>query len=75
MTSDTSKKLKAIKSIIPILFIFSTLSGILSSCNPIAETLESTGEVDFELTPTVEDPATQKLTLTAGLQIIEDIVV
>ena len=56
-------------AIISILFIFSTLAGMLSSCSAISETSISTVGVNYDLTPTKKDPATQELTLVPPTEI------
>jgi len=52
-------------TILSILCLLIALSGMLGACHPIAESPKSTGGVDIELTPTVEDPAAQELTLVS----------
>jgi hypothetical protein len=42
---------------------------MLSSCILISETPTSTEEVNYELTPTVENPATQELTLVSPTEV------
>ena len=51
-------------TILSILCLLIALSGMLSSCRPISETPESPESTDYELTPTVEDPATEVATAT-----------
>ena len=57
-----TRNLRPKHAIIPILLIFSVLAGMLSACSPIAETPISTVRVNYELTPSIENSATQELT-------------
>ena len=63
MSNTTPRKRKAPQFYISILFIFSTLTGMLSSCGMV------TKGVDFTLTPTVENPATEELTLVPETEV------
>jgi hypothetical protein len=69
MNCTTPKKRKAAQTIIASLFIFSILAGMLSSCNAIAKTPTSPEGTGYDLTPTVEDPATQELTLVLETEV------
>jgi hypothetical protein len=60
-----TRNLRPQHTILSTLCLFIVLSGMLSSCRPIAETPNSTGGVDIELTPTVEEPVAQELTLVS----------
>ena len=63
MTNTKHRKRKAPQFYISILFIFSTLTGMLSSCGMV------TKGVDFTLTPMVENPATEELTLVPETEV------
>ena len=58
MSNTRLQKHKAPQCFITILFIFSTLAGMLSSCGTV------TNRVEIELSPTVENPATEMPTIT-----------
>jgi len=63
MTNTRLQKRKAPQYFITILFIFSFLAGVLSSCNKV------TNSVEIGLTPTVENPATEELTLVPETEV------
>ena len=63
MTNNKLRKRKAPQFNISILVIFPALTGMLSSCNAV------TNEVDFTLTPLVENPATEELTLVPETEV------
>ena len=63
MTNTRLQKNKAPQYFITILFIFSILAGMLSSCGKV------TNGVDIAITLTVENPATEELTLVPETEI------
>jgi len=63
MTNTKLRKRKATQFYILIFFIFPALTGMLSSCTAVSN------EVDFTLTPMVENPATEELTLVPETEV------
>ena len=63
MTKTRPQKHKTPQYFITILFIFSFLAGMLSSCGTVAN------KVEIELTPAVENPATEELTLVPETEV------
>jgi len=58
-----TRNLRPKHAIRSIIFILIALPGTLSACSAISETSISTVGVNYDLTPTKKDPATQELTL------------
>lgn len=63
MTNTYLQKHKGPQYFITILFIFSILASMLSSCSTVTNSLE------IGLTPTVENPATEELTLVPETEV------
>ena len=63
MTNTRLQKHKAPQYLITILFIISILAGMLSSCGTV------TNRAEIELTPTVENQATEELTLVPETEV------
>jgi hypothetical protein len=63
MSKTKHRKRKAPQFYISILFIFPALAGMLSSCGMV------TNRVEIELTPTMENPATEELTLVPETEV------
>jgi hypothetical protein len=63
MTNTRLQKHKAPQNFITILFIFSILAGMLSSCSKVSN------GVDIAITSTGENPATQNLTLVPETEV------
>jgi hypothetical protein len=63
MSKTKHRKRKAPQFYISILFIFPALAGMLSSCGMV------TNRVEIELSPTVENPATEELTLVPETEV------
>jgi hypothetical protein len=64
-----TRNLRPKHAILSILFIFIALPGTLSACSPIAETPKSTEGVNYDLTLTVENSATEELTLVPETEV------
>ena len=69
MVTVSSHKRNIIQSLIAVFLVLSVLAGVLSACTMVVVTPIPTGVVGVELTPTIENPATQEVTLALPTEV------